>query len=1568
MKTMTKRLISIVLAVMMIMASIPFSAIAAENGDNLIIYVAQEVGFPGETVDVEISIKNNPGLGSLKFDVEYGDCLTLENVTFNSAFGSLVTAPAPYTNPQTLSCISPISEITAEGLFATLTFSVSEAAPNNYTSDIKITYEPNGICDGDLDNVDTVVENGKVTICHRKPGDTNGDDLVDNKDAILVFRHSAGWDVGLTDEDKEWMDVNADFYRDNKDAILIFRSAAGWPNVKLLPPPVKHVHNLTTVPAKEATCTEDGNIAYRHCEDCGKYFEDEAATKEVKYENVVIESKEHTYSSEWSSDAEYHWHDATCECKGRTDVAKHIFDDRVCTICSYVNDQRIKLDAPTDVYVEYDVIHWNKSVDKRVNYEVEVGDYKGTTTECYFNIVDLRNSLGSAITINISKPEPYVVKARVRAVGDDENYKTSDWSYYSQEYNYVPNTVSEEAGTLDKYRLGYGYNLVENENFNSTKSSQFRVLSNYKLLTLADYTPTPNTKGFAESYSYSSVDEYTSQSEAKLNASLDVSIPIVGGIKAQFDYSGGSSFHEYKYNEVFVAEAGVTKENHQLLNLQNNDLVACLDFDFIEYVKGKSEETNGLSAEQIAKAIYDKYGTHVILGVTTGASYLAQYSVSTNNQNVSANAKTQFELGGTSKLGSFLNAEVNANAEMSESQTYTNNETSTKLEVEWSGATAGAVICTDNLDDALSDWSKTIDPVSVRLTNDGAIAISSLVRDFDAGVAAELDKLIAARTDEIYDDLYGNFNKNLTRLVKEPKEEDGKTVLTVDLSNYQSIASLADAYDPNFINGILTIHPTMYAQRVNKIIIKSSFDEANKQKLIDGFTLKLPKYWSGKNLEIVVENLGVACTSPYGLIDMSEILNSSGITVNYSGVNVIKTTDRKFEYHAGYGDDEYSFAFDLAGDETLDLSNSRIEGGKIYLPVADNSNDDFSGWFAGDVMIADDTGLLITDLIDFSDTVDVEATWASKLYTLNLNNDADKSNGTEIIYQQLGKAFIDSDKSTVLKNASANKRIEIPKKTGHFFDGYYLGDVQIIDADGYIVIDNTYFTGDTRVVNLEAKWRQAVYKLILDNADATTNGTEVIYVKYNGLFYLDSDCKEACLDPMRGEYIPNAPTRNGHNFAGYKYNGEYVINDQRLILSTSNTIFNEDNVLVDESGETNGIAVLNACWSKNIVINIDFGDKDAFTAYNKHVTTRIYLKSGDAENVYSNIDCTDVFSERKITIPKDGPYVWIDRGYHFIGYFINDIQYVGENGYVMDEIFELTDELECSINYVSAPNKFKVVYDPAGGSGTMDDAEFTYTTEQQGLGKNTYTRTGYSPALGWSLNPDGSGIRYFLANDFRDKNDETVTLYAVWVPNTYTVTFDANGGTVSTSSKTVTFDQAYGDEANGYLPTPSRSGYAFSGWYYNGVKVEDSSIVKTADSHTLTAQWILSFHSLNCSEEYFVLDEENEHAEYWKPYMNTDGLKECGYTKVFVSTTGQAAFSFKQEVLGLTFLCNNEKVGYVEFEVDAGGGTFSVGKYINIDDIPMGCQFGFVLTKVSSNSKLPIQCCLKQLSVTAVEQ
>lgn len=65
-----------------------------------------------------------------------------------------------------------------------------------------------------------------------------------------------------------------------------------------------------------------------------------------------------------------------------------------------------------------------------------------------------------------------------------------------------------------------------------------------------------------------------------------------------------------------------------------------------------------------------------------------------------------------------------------------------------------------------------------------------------------------------------------------------------------------------------------------------------------------------------------------------------------------------------------------------------------------------------------------------------------------------------------------------------------------------------------------------------------------------------------------------------------------------------------------------------------------------------------------------------------------------------------------------------------------------------------------------------------------------------------------------------------------TVTFDANGGSVSPESKDVICGDTYGD-----LPTPSKFGFKFDGWYLDGEKITADSIVTMEKNQTLTAQW-----------------------------------------------------------------------------------------------------------------------------------
>ena len=147
------------------------------------------------------------------------------------------------------------------------------------------------------------------------------------------------------------------------------------------------------------------------------------------------------------------------------------------------------------------------------------------------------------------------------------------------------------------------------------------------------------------------------------------------------------------------------------------------------------------------------------------------------------------------------------------------------------------------------------------------------------------------------------------------------------------------------------------------------------------------------------------------------------------------------------------------------------------------------------------------------------------------------------------------------------------------------------------------------------------------------------------------------------------------------------------------------------------------------------------------------------------------------------------------------------------------------------------------------------------------TRTGYT-FVGWFA--DGAETAY----DFDTAVTGNLTLAAKWAANTYTVTFDANGGTVATASKSVTFDAAYGE-----LPTPTRAGYDFTGWFdADGNEVTASTVFSTADDVVLTAQWTAKTFNVTFDAGEGVSDPAAQTVTYGTAYGQLPTVSRDGYT------------------------------------------------------------------------------------------
>lgn len=149
-------------------------------------------------------------------------------------------------------------------------------------------------------------------------------------------------------------------------------------------------------------------------------------------------------------------------------------------------------------------------------------------------------------------------------------------------------------------------------------------------------------------------------------------------------------------------------------------------------------------------------------------------------------------------------------------------------------------------------------------------------------------------------------------------------------------------------------------------------------------------------------------------------------------------------------------------------------------------------------------------------------------------------------------------------------------------------------------------------------------------------------------------------------------------------------------------------------------------------------------------------------------------------------------------------------------------------------NTFTVKYNANGGTGTMADTTATYGTTTT-LRTNTFTKKGYTFS-GWYAKRASDGKYLYTSADGSSKgwytrgsqpsgwtffvyksgvttatavDKDTVTMFAAWTANTFTVKYNANGGSGTMADTTVT----YGTTTKLRTNTFTRTGYTFAGWY-----------------------------------------------------------------------------------------------------------------------------------------------------------
>jgi len=371
------------------------------------------------------------------------------------------------------------------------------------------------------------------------------------------------------------------------------------------------------------------------------------------------------------------------------------------------------------------------------------------------------------------------------------------------------------------------------------------------------------------------------------------------------------------------------------------------------------------------------------------------------------------------------------------------------------------------------------------------------------------------------------------------------------------------------------------------------------------------------------------------------------------------------------------------------------------------------------------------------------------------------------------------------------------------------------------------------------------------------------------------------------------PTRVGYTFGGWELKG------------TSSTY--------DSGTFTMGIsdASLTAKWTaEKYTVTIDPdggeypGDKELQVDYGSTVTLSEPTKTGYTFSHWETTGGTLSDNTLTITNPSDVTVIakWTPNKYSYIvrhnkqnidgnGYTTYETETDLESDYgstVTPEFKEydgftqptekktITIKEDTSLNIVEynyTRNKYTLTVNPDGGTGGTQTQEVYY---ENTIDLVAPTKTSYNFQK-WTVE---SGTGTISDNTFKMGIGATRIL-ANWKEQEYSLTFNPNGGTVNPGSKKITYNTLYGE-----LPTPTRKGYIFDGWYTTnektgGEEITSSTPVTITSNQTLYARWNHPNMLLAVSSDKYVGEIWEYKADITKVIFKNTASAPSGYTKSY---------------------------------------------------------------------------------------
>lgn len=224
------------------------------------------------------------------------------------------------------------------------------------------------------------------------------------------------------------------------------------------------------------------------------------------------------------------------------------------------------------------------------------------------------------------------------------------------------------------------------------------------------------------------------------------------------------------------------------------------------------------------------------------------------------------------------------------------------------------------------------------------------------------------------------------------------------------------------------------------------------------------------------------------------------------------------------------------------------------------------------------------------------------------------------------------------------------------------------------------------------------------------------------------------------------------------------------------------------------------------------------------------------------------------TLPTPTRAATAEYSYTFAGWFT-----AASGGTQISSTTTVTGNVTYYAHWTAAKRSYTATFNGNGGS-TPSPSSITkeYNTALGTL--PTCSRTGYT-FLGWYTASSGGTKISTTTVVTKD-----ITYYAQWSINSYTLTFNPNGGTVTPTSKDLEYNSVYGT-----LPTPTRASdaqytYTFAGWYTaatGGTQVTAATKMAAKDT-TVYAHWTSNTRSYTVSYQttYGTLNRTSQSIAY----------------------------------------------------------------------------------------------------------